>query len=134
MRKLLFRYPIGLGAQRRNTACRCIIKARYGSPARKLRTLFPQIPKLPRNLADTELFRCIDNSFNEDDFVWPQTVILPSTPMTERRAAVRCITRAQKEKKEATMMDLIYTVETKSAILQIYNWKGDTVSVMEPVP
>jgi hypothetical protein len=33
---------------------------------------------------------------------------MPSTPMTERRAAVKCITRVQKEKKEATMMDLYY--------------------------
>lgn len=28
-----------------------------------------QIPKLPRNLADIKVFRCIGNLFNEDDFV-----------------------------------------------------------------
>lgn len=56
---------------------------------------------------------------------------MPSTSMTERRAAVKCITRVQKEKKEATMMDLYYTVETKSTIL---GFIFGTVSVMEPVP
>ena len=56
---------------------------------------------------------------------------MPSTPMTERRAAVKCVTRALKEKKEATMMDLYYTVETKSAIL---GFIFGTVSAMEPVP
>jgi len=51
--------------------------------------------------------------------------------MTERRAVVKCITRVQKEKKEATMMDFYHTVETKSAILEFI---FGTVSAMEPVP
>jgi hypothetical protein len=49
---------------------------------------------------------------------------MPSTPMPERRAAVKCITRVPKEKKEATMMNLYYTVETKSASLELILGRG----------
>lgn len=38
--------------------------------------------------------------------------------MTEHRAAVKCITRVPKEKKEATMMNLYYTIK---AVLELYS-------------
>ena len=48
---------------------------------------------------------------------------MPSTPMTERRAVVKCITRVLKEKKETTM-DFYYTVKPKSAIFAFIFGRG----------